>query len=615
MITGCREVVDGVFAIDDTCTVYLIRSAGPGSTGICIDFGSGRVLELLESLEVSRITHVLMTHHHRDQGQGLPRAVEAGIQIWVPPVEIELFAEVDEFWQGRRVWNDYQMRSDRQSLLAPVPVAGTVPEYRSRDFGGIEIYTRPTPGHTTGSVSYLINRDGTRLAFTGDLIHAPGKVWSLMSTQWTYTGNEGPAMTMISAIRMQQERPDLLLPSHGEPITDPDAALGALVENLQAYVDSRRLTGSMDIVDRLEDPFRRITEHLLVNTSSESRSYVLLSESGAAMIIDYGYDQTTWYPLGGERASQRPWLESLPALRRHYGVTMIETAVATHYHDDHCAALNLLREVEGSKIWLPENVAPIMVEPLRYDLPCQWFEPIPADRILPLQVPISWHEYEITVHPLPGHTRYAAAYEFQVDGVRVLATGDQQEALGDDALDRRHLLNYEYRNLTAMSDFVESAALYRRLGTELLITGHWPERWVDDGLLDGLDRAAATAETLHQSLLPNQAPHWPTSSSFVRLTPYWRRARPGETLVYDIEVDNPYDEPVTATFQLTAPQWQLSEPEIEVPVAPRESGVTSIKLVVPETAGPHRIPIAVDTTIGPLRLGQHAEAIIVVSNR
>ena len=32
----------------------------------------------------------------------------------------------------------------------------------------------------------------------------------------------------------------------------------------------------------------------------------------------------------------------------------------THYHDDHVAGFNLLREVEGTEVWSPENVAPIL---------------------------------------------------------------------------------------------------------------------------------------------------------------------------------------------------------------------------------------------------------------
>src|SRR4051794_15765735 len=172
------EVAPRVFRISDTCQVYVVVAPGT-RTGIAIDFGSGLVLDLLAEMGIDRITDVLMTHHHRDQAQGLPRAVEAGIRIHVPPVERDLFDGVAEMWRTRPVDNDYNLRQDRFALVEPVPVHDVVPEYRTASFGGIELTTVPTPGHTTGSVTYLLERAGATIAFTGDLVYAPGKVWSL----------------------------------------------------------------------------------------------------------------------------------------------------------------------------------------------------------------------------------------------------------------------------------------------------------------------------------------------------------------------------------------------------------------------------------------------------
>ena len=147
-----EEVAPGVYRISDTCNVYVVAAEGPFGerTGVAIDFGSGLVLDHLADLGISRLTAVLMTHHHRDQGQGLPLAVRAGIPIHVPPVEVDLFASVDEMWRTRQLDNDYNLRQDRFSLLESVPVAGTVPEYRKADFGGVEVTVLPTPGHTIG---------------------------------------------------------------------------------------------------------------------------------------------------------------------------------------------------------------------------------------------------------------------------------------------------------------------------------------------------------------------------------------------------------------------------------------------------------------------------------
>lgn len=613
MITELRP---GLFRVADTCHVYVFRPGPPGSDAVCVDFGSGAVLDHLPALGVGRITHVLMTHHHRDQAQGLPRAEAAGIEIWVPPVEQELFSEVDRFWAARRVRNDYVLLTDRFSLLEPVAVTGTVEEYRTTTYGGIEVTTWPTPGHTPGSVSYLVRHGGVTVACTGDLIHSPGKVWSLAATQWSYTGNEGPQMTYVSAETLLHHAPGplaLLLPSHGEPMPDAEAALSSLGDNLQAYLDGRRPQGTTNIRARLQDPFVRVTDHLLMNTSSESRSWVLLSETGEALLIDYGYDMTTWTQLGGPRHSQRPLLASLPALARHHGVTRVAAALATHYHDDHVAGMNLLRDVTGAQVWAPENVAPVMAQPMQYDLPCQWFEPIPVDRVLRFDEPVAWHEYTITTHPLPGHTLFAGAFEFEVDGVRVLATGDQQDGQGGLAPGARHLGNYQYRNRFAYADYRASAALYRRVAPGLFITGHWNPRAGGEAFLDAMTDLGDRIVDHHRLLLPLNELDLPADGVLARLVPYAREAHAGEHLTWRVEVRNPLQEEAAAELQLVVPtDWDAPEP-VRLVIPARADATAEVSVRVPSSAE-RRTPwvVALDVTIGALTLGQHAEAIVTV---
>ena len=147
------RIVDQLHLFRDTCNVYILCS---GREAVLVDFGSGDVLDHLAEIGVEHVTDVLMTHHHRDQGQGLLRAVQAGIRIWVPHTEQDLFHSVDAHWQAREVYNNYNVRQDRFSLLEPVPVAGTLEDYQVQQFGDHAITILPTPGHTTGSISLLI---------------------------------------------------------------------------------------------------------------------------------------------------------------------------------------------------------------------------------------------------------------------------------------------------------------------------------------------------------------------------------------------------------------------------------------------------------------------------
>lgn len=607
------EIARGVWRIADTCHVYLLVDPDTPHgerDAVAIDFGSGLALDELAGLGIRRISDVLMTHHHRDQGQGLPLAVEHGARVHVPPVERELFDRVEEMWEGRPLDNDYNVRQDRFSLLASVPVHAVVPEYRMLEAAGIRLRVVPTPGHTIGSVTYLLERDDEVLGFSGDLIYAPGKVWSLAATQWSYTQTEGPAMTVLSARMLEREGATRLAPSHGEIIEDAAAALGLLAERMQEYVDSRR-SYPWDLMARLDDPFVALSEHLLLNRTSMSCSYVVLSGDGEALIIDYGYDMTTGLVPGQERASRRPWLASLPALRRNHGVTRISVALPTHYHDDHIAGMPLLRDVEGTELWIPENVAPTMADPWREDLPCQWYDPIVADRVLPLDEPFTWKEYTFTAHEQPGHTLYAVAYSLEIDGMTVVFTGDQQEGLGGRD-GRRDIMNYQYRNLFRLGDYTRSAALYRRIAPGLMASGHWEPRTVDDEYLDYLTESGRLVDDLHERLLPLDEVRIGPDGQAARLLPYRHSGIVGVPVEYSVRLRNPLGERAEVRVSPVLPLgWRSSRREIAFALGPLEEAAVQFT-VTPNSAG-RRQRLALDVTIGDLRLGQHTEALLDVS--
>ena len=605
-----NQITNQLYLFHDTCNVYVLCS---GHEAVLVDFGSGDVLDHLAGIGVGRVMDVLMTHHHRDQGQGLARAVQAGIRIWVPHTEQDLFHSVDAHWQAREVYNNYNVRQDRFSLLESVPVAGTLQDYETRPFAAHSMTVIPTPGHTTGSISLLVELNGKRILFSGDLIYGPGKVLNLSATQWTYNGAEGVAAGLASLLDVQDRQVDLLLPSHGDPIDNPSAAIALLVERSWELLQRRQQNSRLfELRERPYQPVLPIgegpqgqgTPHLLMHRASMANMYVLLSESGKALFIDFGYDFVTGIAAGSDRASRRPWLYTVPALKAQFGVRTIDVVLPTHYHDDHVAGCNLLRRVEGTRVWAAENFADILEHPARYDLPCLWYDAIPVDRCLPLSQPIPWEEYTLTLHPLPGHTRYAVAVQFEIDGLRFLAAGDQYQ--GDDGLS----WNYVYQNRYAIGDYAATAELYHRLNPDLILSGHWQPLRVTPEYLQKIAEDAEALDRLHHEMLP-ETPDLGAEGFIARISPYQVTAAAGETIPFEVEIRNPFPLPEEIALRVVVPQGWVADP---VEQTQQISGIHQLSFSVTPPAGlaVRRARIAVDLTVAGQRFGQQAEALVTV---
>jgi glyoxylase-like metal-dependent hydrolase (beta-lactamase superfamily II) len=597
-----RQISPSLYRFEDTCNVYVICSS---DRAVLVDFGTGEVLDHLPSLGVKQVSDVLMTHYHRDQGQGLGQALPPGARLWVPHTEQDYFLAVEAFWQSRPIFNNYDMRQDRFSLLQEVVVSGTLRDYTTCPFGHHTFTIVPTPGHTPGSISLLAEIDGRQSAFTGDLIAAPGKIWSLSATQWTYTGAEGAATSILSLLDLKDREPDALLPSHGEVLAEPGPAIDLLVERLWQLLRERRQ--NLSLLQLREQPYRAITPHLLIHCASNTKTYVLLSDSGRALMIDFGYDFVAGLSPGADRASRRPWLYTLPGLKRDWNVERVDAVLPTHFHDDHVAGFNLLREVEGAEVWAAETLADILEEPAKYNLPCLWYDPILVDRRLPIGQPIHWQEYTLTLHPLPGHTSYAVAIEFEVDGYRALAVGDQYE--GGTGLG----WNYVYQNRFEIGDYRLSADLLERINPHLILSGHWEPLWVQSGYFAELRGRGEILEHLHRQLLPLEEVDFGAEGFGLRLRPYQVTARSGQPLQFEVEVRNPFAHAAPAEIRVVLPAgWLADLATISLHLEPKETRLVTFQVTPPKGHAVRRARLAADLTVGDHRFGQQAEALVTI---
>jgi hypothetical protein len=195
--------------------------------------------------------------------------------------------------------------------------------------------------------------------------------------------------------------------------------------------------------------------------------------------------------------------------------------------------------------------------------------------------------------------------------VTVVFTGDQQEGLGGRD-GRRDIMNYQYRNLFRLGDYVKSAALYRRIAPGLMASGHWDPRWVDDQYLDYLAESGRFVDELHERLLPLDEFSIGLDGQTARLLPYRRRAVAGVSADYTVRVRNPLPERARARIRPVLPVgWRSSGQEFEIDLEPGEE--SSVQMTVTPASSGRRQRIAIDVAIGDLMLGQHAEALLDVA--
>lgn len=223
---------DGRMIISFQC--FVLRSQG---RNVMIDtcIGAGREREFpvfthmqssfLEDLAAAgfpheSITDVLCTHLHFDHVGWNTRQVGGR---WVPtfPQARYLFGRREfAHWKHLRDTNGYHHMEHLKDAIDPVVEAGLV-EYIDADFHLTdEVSLIPTPGHTPGHVSVLVESRGQSAVITGDLMHNPIQV-AVPAIEARFDMDKGQgARTRVEFVERFNGTGTLVIGSH---FSDPSA--------------------------------------------------------------------------------------------------------------------------------------------------------------------------------------------------------------------------------------------------------------------------------------------------------------------------------------------------------------------------------------------------------
>ncbi|MBV9469794.1 MAG: MBL fold metallo-hydrolase [Abitibacteriaceae bacterium] len=624
MTLSWHEVVPNVFQFGDSCNVYGI--AGPEGS-LIVNAGTGLWLQHLQDLPKPPVA-LCLTHYFRDHAAGALAAAQAGIPVYVPVGEKAILADPVQHFRERETYIIYDNLWDLFAPIEGVPITGVLHDYEQLQLAELDLEILPLPGVTLTQIGIAIElplpdgklKEGKlKVVCCGEAIHSPGKLARVAPLQYNYNDLSGAVNVVSSARRLRDYKPDILLPSLGQPILqDTDLALAQLEESMRFLVAGRG--GMTQQLNKLgPDPLEKVTEHVWRTTQSQSVNWFLISESGKALAIDYGYDVnnivSTNYP---RPANRRPLLHSLPALRERFGIEHIDVVLVSHFHDDHVCGIPLLQRLFGTECWAAENFADLLMEPQAHCFPCNWPMPIQVQRRLPLDQTFTWEEYTFCLHPMSGHTRFASLIGFEADGKRFAHTGDQYffaHGWGQEPLlpfdQNPRVQNHVYRNGALLDGYAQSGQWLLNWHPDIVLQGHQQPFFTDGHFFEQIKEWTREYQETHQRamLLGAEDTHFNLDSWGGWIWPYRTYTPVPKPISVRVTVRNPYPHQADLLVKLVGPTgWQGTTATLSA--APRAEVATSLEIT---PNGPcRRQPFAVELVANGQPFGQVAEALLTV---
>ncbi|MBI3665262.1 MAG: MBL fold metallo-hydrolase, partial [Acidobacteria bacterium] len=456
--------------------------------------------------------------------------------------------------------------------------------------------------------------DGKKVAFSGDLMHSPGKVNTLYDMQYNYGGSEGVDMAVFSLSRLRELKPELLCPSHGAPLPNPAHGIGQTIDRLSEYYRFETGGGTLTEANR---PYA-VSPHFIAHHQTNSSFYAIISNSGKAMFIDYGSASGNYFGsfLNATPAGDRiRFVEhNIDTLKAQYGLKSVEVAMPSHMHDDHMNGFPHLIRHYRTRIWCYENMVDIFENPRGHNLGCTLGEPFKVDRAFRHGEKFRWEEFEFEVTHSPGHTEYQMAMFVSIDGARVAFTGDafftNPNAPQSDGALRHNLI---FRNHVESDSHLKSIRNILDREPNLIAPGHGKPFLVNRSDLLATEEKLRKQKDLFQELVADRDCDFGLDPSWVKIYPYQMVVKPGESARGEIRVQNYRAVPMKMEVALVLPEGWSAEPDLlrfEAPPRGHASGSFVLRTARERPYGQPRIAIAADVMCDGRYLGQITEAVV-----
>lgn len=587
-----------LFVWTDTCNVYVLRDA---DTALLIDLGDGSVLGHLSEIGVSKVSHVLFTHHHREQCQGIDRLDRVNTQVLAPLAERDLFEKPTDF----RKW--FPTLGDKYTVYGasfvrppsqPVRIDKVLVHNEEFNWMGHQIKCLSTPGHSPGGMTYLIQSGGKTAIFSGGVVHSGARMSTWFDSEWDYGFAAGIDTLMKSVDLLKNTTPGILFPSHGPPIPDAGAKLERYGRKLKTFRDSYVrgypvFNSTAQQRDSYSKPtavphINRVTPHLykLSHKTSGKNFAIIISDKGKGLILDCGLFPASMLE------------EMVVGMRTHLGLKDIDAFWISHMHGDHFLLGPTLKQKYGAVAWTLDRIVDKCENPRRYDYAAlvsaygDGFDGMRIEKSFKDGETVQWEGYTIHVDWMPGQTEFGCCLWLEIDGKRVAFTGDNLFGTPSDPSQNGHEAVVARNSAILEEGYIQGSNYLRNLKPDIVMGSH---SYLMDNPAEFLERYhqwSLEIAKLYRDLLPD------TDYEYL-YDPYWVSAYPYRV---DLSKENSQEVQVTVRnfrnvvqrhrIELKLPRGIIAEPSVlEGEVAAEGRHMYKVRLSVDRSAATSGIQI------------------------
>lgn len=219
---------------DFDCHVYLVDG---GSELALIDAGVGMQTELIlekiraDGLDPQNVNHLLLTHAHADHGGGsaiLKKQLNVAVALHEAEAPFLEGGNEDEVGLNVARGAGYYPADYH---LAPCGVDTVLRDAQEMTIGDLSISALHLPGHSRGSVCYIMSDGESRYCFSGDTVFLNGGI-GLLNCVGSSLGDYRSNVGKLAGLEI-----DVLLPGHlSVVLSGGQRHLDMAIENLKSLM-------------------------------------------------------------------------------------------------------------------------------------------------------------------------------------------------------------------------------------------------------------------------------------------------------------------------------------------------------------------------------------------